>query len=137
MSVKDKKLAKELFLLTERTQKEIAQIVGVTESTLSSWVNEGNWKDLKNVDGLQVNIRRKALMKLDLLLEDEDLKSADRASKYASIVRSLKEKEIGVSECIRVFDMFINYLMSIETSDVELIKKLNKYQDQFLRDFQI
>ena len=48
LTVKDKKeLALSLFLNSDQSQKELAARVGVSENTLSAWVNDGAWKTIK------------------------------------------------------------------------------------------
>jgi predicted transcriptional regulator len=51
-----KKLAKELFVLGNQTQKSISETVGVTEKTLSKWIegneNEPSWKELKDLQSI-------------------------------------------------------------------------------------
>jgi len=44
---KEQILAKELYLAGTKTQKEIAEMVGVTEKTLSNWVDAGNWETIR------------------------------------------------------------------------------------------
>ncbi len=45
----EKELAHELYFTTSFRQARIAQEVGVSERTISVWVNEGNWKTLKKM----------------------------------------------------------------------------------------
>ena len=48
LTTKDKKeMAQSLFLNTDKNQKEIAERVGVSANTLSTWATEGNWQTLK------------------------------------------------------------------------------------------
>ena len=42
-----KEFAKTLFVKEDLNQKIIAERVGVTEKTLSKWINDGGWKRLK------------------------------------------------------------------------------------------
>lgn len=42
-----KEKAKYIYLTTEKTQKEIADMVGVTAHTLSAWVRKGEWARIK------------------------------------------------------------------------------------------
>ena len=49
MDIKDKQyLAKILFTSQKLDQKVVAQKVGISENTMSKWVNEFRWKDLRN-----------------------------------------------------------------------------------------
>lgn len=50
---KDKKtLAQELFISGAHTRKSISKLVGVTEKTLRSWIEAGDWENLKNLHGV-------------------------------------------------------------------------------------
>lgn len=49
MNLKEKAKAKQLFIAGKHEQREIAQIVGVTEQTICRWVKRGNWKVLRRV----------------------------------------------------------------------------------------
>src|SRR5690554_1991144 len=41
---KERQIAYELFVEMFKTQKEIAEIIGVSEKTVGNWVKQGNWK---------------------------------------------------------------------------------------------
>ena len=43
-----KQKAEELFLNTEKTQKEIADAVGIDPKTLYRWIQQGQWRELKS-----------------------------------------------------------------------------------------
>ena len=43
----EKKQAQQLYLRTAYTQKAIAKAVGISENTMTAWVTEGKWADLK------------------------------------------------------------------------------------------
>lgn len=45
---KERGLAKRLFIDKLMSQKEIAETVNVTEKTISNWVNDGNWRQLRD-----------------------------------------------------------------------------------------
>ncbi|HSW64973.1 MAG TPA: hypothetical protein VLH56_16925 [Dissulfurispiraceae bacterium] len=54
----EKVIAKELYVNSRLSQKEIAQRVGVREATMSRWVVEGGWETLRTAG----SITRKALL---------------------------------------------------------------------------
>ena len=50
---KDKKIiAQELFISGAHTRKSISEMVGITEKTLRSWIEAGDWENLKNLHGV-------------------------------------------------------------------------------------
>jgi uncharacterized protein YjcR len=47
-SLKDKQvLAHDMYMRTEKTQKEIAEIVKVGPDTIGEWIKKGSWKVIK------------------------------------------------------------------------------------------
>jgi len=45
---KEKKIARILYVEQQKDAKEISQLIGVSEPTLSKWVNAYGWKDQRN-----------------------------------------------------------------------------------------
>ncbi|MDR1155808.1 MAG: hypothetical protein LBL04_13970 [Bacteroidales bacterium] len=50
MTNREKKiLAQTLFMAGNLTRKAIAAMIGVTEKTVGSWADEGNWEDIRKI----------------------------------------------------------------------------------------
>jgi phage terminase Nu1 subunit (DNA packaging protein) len=46
--VREQKLAEELYIKGKKTNKEIAELVGVSEKTIGEWVEKFKWKERRN-----------------------------------------------------------------------------------------
>ncbi|AJA67326.1 Putative ATPase subunit of terminase (gpP-like) [Myroides sp. A21] len=78
---KEQELAKRYFIDFFKTQKEIAEELGVTEKTVSSWVTKYNWKALRDA-------------KLN--------NSTNRAENIKKVISELTESTLDVLEQIKV-----------------------------------
>lgn len=78
---KEQELAKRYFVDFFKTQKEIAEELGVTEKTVSSWVTKYNWKALRDA-------------KLN--------NSTNRAENIKKVISELTESTLDVLEQIKV-----------------------------------
>jgi transcriptional regulator with XRE-family HTH domain len=135
-----KEWAKLLFIKENITQKEIAQKVGVTEKTISKWVNTENWEQFKasiiitKEEGLkriymQINEVNSAIEKKPQGERYATGKEADILVKLAASARSL-ETETSISDVIEVFKRFINWLRPI---DLEKAKEIIIMQDNYIK----
>lgn len=133
--------AKLLYLKTTMTQKEIAQKIGVTEKTLSLWVNKNDWEVLRaSYTVTKEQELRRIYTQInnlnDVINDREDGKryatngEADILSKLASTARSL-ETETGLSSIVDTAIMFLDWLRPV---DFELSQKVSDYFDGFIKD---
>ena len=126
----------QLLYMNGSTQKEVAQKVGTTESTVSGWVRSGGWeakRAARNISPEQ--IANKLLVKLNGMLEaGEDFNPAV----FAKITRQLKsfKREAGIDDLIYVFIGFGSWLERVSLTDdsitPELIGKITSLQDKFI-----
>lgn len=132
--------AKLLYLKENITQKEIATRVGVTEKTLSKWVNEGKWDMLKSSViitkseelqriYMQINELNTAIFTRQPGQRFASNKEADSLVKLTAAARSL-ETDASVADVIEVFKRFSNWLRSV---DLETAKNLIVFQDAFIK----
>jgi len=138
---KDKRdWAKTLYLSENLTQKEIAGRVGVTEKTMSRWVNDGNWEHLKSSIIMtkseelkriyqQLNELNSFILTKTTGQRFASSKEADTISKLASAARSL-ETEIAIADVIEVFKRFTEW---IRKHDFEKAKEIVRLEDQFIQ----
>lgn len=135
-----KEWAQLLFLRTDKSQKEIAETVGVAEKTLSGWKTNENWDRLKAsiVITKDEQLRRvyQQINELTSVIEKRpegeryaDSSEADTLSKLASTARSL-ESNMSIADIIDVFMMFQDWLR-----DIDLVKAqdISNYQDAFIK----
>lgn len=112
-----KVLARELYLATSLTQKDIAARVNVTPKTMSSWVNRGKWEDMR----MAQNVTRDKLLKQAYMSLDTINKAIAQAggipSKILNDAKSTAVREIqtlekrdGLSSTVAVMENFLSFL---------------------------
>lgn len=134
--------AKLLFIKENLTQKEIAERVGVTAKTMSSWVNnpKENWEILKSsiiiTKSEELSRIYMQVNEINTFIFDKPVgnrfassKEADILSKLTASARNL-ETETSVSDVIEVFKRFSNWLRAV---DLEKAKEFISYQDAFIK----
>lgn len=133
--------ARTLFLTTTKTQKEIAEIVGVSEQSLSKWANEGDWepqrKSLTTTRSEQLRMLYSILEKMNAnakeALEDDDPATnpdSDGIIKIANAIQKL-EREAGIGEMIQTYLLFMKF---VQKEDLEAAKLVDKYFYAFIQD---
>ena len=136
-----KELAQLIYTRNNLTQKEVAQRVGVSEVTMSKWVNDGKWDAIKT----SVTVTREERVR-DTILQlkelDNTIKSREEGSRYptskeADIRRKLTadlealEKDMGATEIFNVATSFLIWLRKI---DVDEARRISNYFDAFIKD---
>ena len=122
------------------TQKEIADKVGVSENTMSAWVNDGNWDDMrKSQNTTNATIIRDLQKALDAMrkeavkfAEDDDPATkpdTDGIYKMALAIQKLQNKT-QVGDIIRVIRDLIKF---VRTEDLELAKQITHWGDLFIQ----
>lgn len=141
LSIKQKQdWAKVLYLKENLMQKEIAQKVGVTEKTMSKWVNDGNWEQLKSsIIVTKEEELRRIYMQINQLnthiFSKEDgqqfasSKEADTLTKLTAAARSL-ETETSVADVIEVAMQVCNF---IKKDDLVKAQELSTIFDSFIK----
>ena len=135
-----KDFAKLLFLKESYSQKEIAQRAGVTEKTLSLWINKEDWARLKSsiVITKEEELRRiyAQINELNSHIEKKDVgarfannKEADTLSKLAATARAL-ETDASLSDVIEVFKRFLNWMRGV---DLQKAQEIVQLQDAFIK----
>ncbi|PKP09864.1 MAG: DDE transposase family protein [Bacteroidetes bacterium HGW-Bacteroidetes-4] len=134
--------AKLLFLKENLTQKEIAERVGVTEKTISNWVNDKkeNWEMLKSsVIVTKSEELRRIYMQINELntfiatrepgQRFANSKEADSLNKLAATVRAL-ETDVAIADVIEVFKRFTEWLRAV---DLDKAKDVIRLEDDFIK----
>lgn len=117
--------AKTIFLRENKTQKEIAQEVGVREATLSKWVKE--WEHLK-LNLLQTREERYIATLVQLQNLDKEIatkgfpdsKQADIRRKLVADLNDL-EQEADIRTVSEVGQAILKYLKPINSAQSELL----------------
>jgi transcriptional regulator with XRE-family HTH domain len=126
ISISDKQyLAKILFTREQLDQKVIAKKVGVSERTMSKWVNDFGWKNLRNrllvskeeiLQGLYEELEemQTALRKKEVGERFSDSKMADAKLKLTASIRNL-ETELAIADLVESGIRFIKHLQKVGT----------------------
>ncbi|MCF0191321.1 MAG: terminase [Marinilabiliaceae bacterium] len=144
-SMQLQELAK-IYYLDGMESKIIAEKVGVSEQTISSWKSKGNWSELRAARNVtRPELVNKMLRSIDKLLDETLLSDdpsaiatmADRLSKLAAVVQKL-DKKAGAVETIEVMTAFSKWLGYRMQTDPELtperMKMIQKYLDLFVSE---
>lgn len=121
----DKKgVAKSLYLDGNYTQEEIAAKVGSTRQTVSRWVRDGGWEELKaslTITPAQIISRlQRQIVEINNNIDAREAgkrfatpAEADALAKLAGAVKKL-ESEVGVADTISVGMRFLSWLRPLD-----------------------
>ena len=140
-----KQLGRSLYL-SGMEQQEIAERLGVSRVTVSTWCAKEGWKEARAAKNItRPELVNKLLLTIDNLIENVNKSGdptligslADKLSKLSAVVEKL-DKKANVVDAIEVFMAFNKWLQYNSEFDPEitpeLIKAINKYQNQFLME---
>lgn len=140
-----KQLGRSLYL-SGMEQQEIAERLGVSRVTVSMWCAKEGWKEARAAKNItRPELVNKLLLTIDNLIENVNKSGdptligslADKLSKLSAVVEKL-DKKANVVDAIEVFMAFNKWLQYNSEFDPEitpeLIKAINKYQNQFLME---
>lgn len=143
----EKKDRARLYYMQGETQKDIAEKVGVSEASLSSWVKGENWGKMRAGSKVTrtelVNRNLELIAKLldNVMTSDdptsESVKVSDQISKLAASIERLDKKTNVVNE-IDSFMNFNRWLQQRISFDknltADILKTINKYQDLYVNE---
>lgn len=139
LSIKEKKeLAHMLYIKSDLSQKEIAQKVGISPQSMTTWVREGNWQAMKrslltsksSILSRLYDMLEKMSVKFDEPENIDNTKLADAFSKYTAAIKNL-ETETSVSEIIEVGKIFLDWLMTL---DPKFALSVGEHLDTFIKE---
>ena len=144
--LEQKKELARMYYMNGDIQKVIAEKVGVSEQTISSWVDKEGWAARRaGVNVTRPELINKSLAALNKILDqvyqsdDIEMISAlpDKLSKFASAIEKLDKKANIVStiDVFMAFSKWIQYRASFDPEVTpELIRAINKYQDLYINE---
>lgn len=129
-------IAKALFLTTEKTQKEICEIVGWHEKTFREQKTKGKWdsqKETKTLSKQQIITllhEQTLLMVQTVKAEGRLMKTSevDCIVKLTSSIEKLENTET-IETYINVFEEYTKWLLTL---NVPLAQENNLWQDKFM-----
>ncbi|MFN4249068.1 MAG: hypothetical protein ACK4EY_15175 [Flavipsychrobacter sp.] len=135
-----KTYAEQLYMRGDIDQKDIARLVGVSEVTMSKWVNDDvmNWKAKRKsflVTKQEIvrrlyNVIEKITIRMDTAEDGGDTKEADKLIKYTAALRNL-ETETSIREIMDVSMKFGKWLLPI---DPKMASTVSDYMDKFIKE---
>lgn len=145
--LEQKKELARLYYMQGEAQKSIAAKVGVSETTISRWVDKDGWEARRaGVNVTRPEIVNKNLVLISKLLdklnsEEVNLadvgKIVDQISKLAAAIERI-DKKANVIDAIEVFSALNRWLeerMSWDSNVTpELLRTINYYQDLYISE---
>lgn len=133
--------AKSLYITGQYLQKEIAEITGISERTITKWKEEDDWESMKeSLLTTRENELRRLYKMLTNINDSIEIKSAagtpinskeaDAVLKLTTAIRNL-ELDTSIADKVDVGTAFINM---VRKDDVELSKIITKWFDVFLKN---
>lgn len=126
-----KRLAYEWFMNTDKTQKEIADIIGVSEVTMSKWVADGNWDEIKALETASRGATIRNLLKRIFEESQKEDPDADKIAKLTSALEKLDQKKITVPNTINIFMAFGKWLYP---RNPEQAKQFTMLMNDFIKE---
>lgn len=130
-------VARTLYLMTEKTQKEISEVVGWSEKTFTEQKQKGKWNELRDTKSLTkqqiISMLHTQTLKLVEAAKDEGrlltAKEVDSIAKLAASIDKL-EKKVTLETYIEVFEEYNKWLM---VKDMNFAQANNHHQDLFIQ----
>jgi predicted transcriptional regulator len=122
-------MAKEMFIYTDKTAKDICELVGISEQTISKHRIAEAWDEYK--DAIQLSperVLKKSYERLEQILS-ADKYNSDEFVKTCKAIEYLKGQKVSPHQAINVFKAFIEFIMS---TDPKLSKEINLLQQKYI-----
>ena len=136
-----KDLAKTLYVNGSFTQEEIATKVGTTRQTVSRWIREGSWDQVKasytiTPEQILAGLNRQIIEinnNVNSRPEGERFATVAEADTLAKLASSIKkiETDAGIADIVNVGIKFTSWLRQ---TDLELAKRFSDLLDAFIKD---
>lgn len=130
----EKLLARELYVHSGKSQREIADIVGVSTKTVNAWVQLDNWDEMKAAKSVTKSSIIRNYYKAILNLQEEinnrppgqnipSSKEADIMAKIQNNISRLDNNK-SLADMIELGEQFIKYLQVNSPKDIQLVSTL-------------
>lgn len=142
--LEEKKEYARLLYMQGDQQKLIAEKTGVSQQTVTKWVNTGGWQEQRAAQNItRPELVNKLLRTIDKMIDSVNVSEnpdvanglGDKLAKLAATIERL-DKKASIVDAIEVFMAFgkwLQYQAQFDDSITpELMKKIMKYQDQYI-----
>lgn len=140
-NIDKKDIAKSLYLNGSYTQEEIADKVDVTRQTVSRWIKDGGWDEVKasiSITPAQIlSGLNRQIIEINRVISERDegerfatVAEADTLAKLASAIKKI-EQDVGIADIVDVGIRFTNWLRPL---DIEKAKEFSELLDAFIKD---
>jgi len=140
MNLEQQQHARNLFFQSDMTQAQIAELVGVTQKTISIWANEGRWQKLKELavttPAVIIEEIYNELSEINLAIRARDVgnrfatpQEADTRRKLLASIRYIKEQQSASSH----MEVLINFTEFLKYYQPTLVKDVVLAADSYLR----
>lgn len=137
----EKLLARELFLNTQLSQREIAERLSLSEQTMSSWQKEGNWEALRAAKKVTKSALISNYYTILYTMQEQignraipdnvpTSKEADIMAKIGSQIEKI-DKQSSLQDYILAFEEFLQFMLE---RDPELARQIAPFQYEFLQE---
>lgn len=149
---KERQVAQKLYVELFKSQKEIAEDLGVTEKTVGDWVKSGNWKQLRDARLNNSNNRAETIKKVIAGLSESALEVQDKIKEAEgtgdmALALALKKESTRIAQEVGMYQKALeklekNFKVSLSTYlEVmdDMFQELQNYdKDLFMKtlDFQ-
>jgi len=101
---------------------------------MGDWAKVGKWKDEKDLlKASKQTAIRNLYAKLVTQTGDENT-SSDEIKKTTSAIKDLEDSRTTIPDKIELYIDFIKFIRNQKESDVEFIKKVNRFQQQHIQE---
>lgn len=138
-----RKQAQTLYVRNGVLQQDIADIVGVSEKTISLWKNADGWEKQRaavtTTKDSELTRLYSMLSSLNGSIEQREVKyptpgEADTLNKLSSAIAKL-EQDTGLSATVNVFIRFTKWLR--DTTDLETTKRFGELSDKYIKSLAV
>lgn len=133
--------ARQLYMHSSLSQREIVEIVGVSEPTLIAWKNKDKWDEQKKALGMGASAvsmkTRVYLMNLFAQIDSREIQvptsaEADQISKLSNVFLKMEEG-IQIPALLEAMELFLDFMR--ESAEAEFYRKVAEYEKDFIRHY--
>ena len=135
----DQQGARDMYLNTNASQREIAEAIGIDPKTLYQWIKSGRWAEMKAAARQAPGIIQQQLYNHISAINDNISKREDCLPTFKEVdmlrklILSTKQmQQLSLGTYIQVFQEFTSF-MHADTQDLELTKKITLIADRYLQ----